>query len=252
MNVGNRDTENEILISLFYQVVNPLHRRRKLLIGSINMSKKTVIDAIETHKVFAIVRGLHPTKIQATMEALYKGGIRLVEVTFDRQHGDADTLVALKILQNEFSGKLIYGAGTVTNIEQVAQVKALGGQFIVSPNCNADVIVATNNAAMVSLPAALTPTEALLAHNAGADFVKLFPGGVFGPGYLKAVAAPLSDIKFVAVGGIDANNIPDFYQAGAIGFGIGSNLVNNKLVEANDFESIYQQACQYKQVINSL
>ena len=216
------------------------------------MAKQAVIEAIETHKVFAIVRGLHPTKIKDTMEALYKGGIRLVEVTFDRQNGPADTLAALEILQNEFAGRLIYGAGTVTTTEQVEQVKALGGQFIVSPDCNVDVIAATNNAEMVSLPGVLTPTEALLAHHAGADFVKLFPGGVFGPGYLKAVAAPLSDLKFVAVGGVDANNIPDFYQAGAIGFGIGSNLVNNALVEANDFDAIYQQACEYKQVINSL
>ncbi len=216
------------------------------------MSRAQVIEAIETHQVFAIVRGIAPVHIRPTMEALYNGGIRLVEVTFDRENGDSDTLAALKILRDEFSDRLVFGAGTVTSVGQVEQVKALGAQFIVSPDCNPEVIAATREAQMVSLPGVLTPTEALVAHHAGADFIKLFPGGVFGPGYLKAVSAPLSDLKFIAVGGVDENNLADFSAVGAVGFGIGSNLVNNKLVEANDFDAIYRNACRFKQAIDSL
>lgn len=211
------------------------------------MSRATVIEAIEAHKVFAIVRGLSPESVRPTMEAIYNGGIRLVEVTFDRVNGDEATLKALEILRDEFSDKLIYGAGTVTNVEQVEKVKTLGGTFIVSPDCNTEVIKATREAGMVSLPGVLTPTEAAVAHDAGADFIKLFPGGVFGPGYLKAVAAPLSDLKFIAVGGVDEHNLADFAKAGAVGFGIGSNLVNNKMVEACDFDTIYHNACAFKQ-----
>ncbi|MGR5294149.1 bifunctional 4-hydroxy-2-oxoglutarate aldolase/2-dehydro-3-deoxy-phosphogluconate aldolase [Vibrio mediterranei] len=214
--------------------------------------RQTTIAAIEEHQVFAIVRGLDPDNVRPTMEALYSGGIRLVEVTFDRKNGDENTLAALDILASEFQDKLIFGAGTVTTVEQVKAVKAMGGQFIVSPDFNADVVKATRECDMVSLPGVMTPTEAVQANEAGADFIKLFPGGLLGPEYLAALSAPLSDLKFIAVGGIDADNIPDFAKAGAVGFGIGSNLVNNTLVANNEFEKIYQNACRFKQAIESI
>ncbi|WP_240205781.1 bifunctional 4-hydroxy-2-oxoglutarate aldolase/2-dehydro-3-deoxy-phosphogluconate aldolase [Vibrio sp. CyArs1] len=214
--------------------------------------RQTTIAAIEEHQVFAIVRGLEPDNVRPTMEALYSGGIRLVEVTFDRKNGDENTLAALDILASEFQDKLIFGAGTVTTVEQVKAVKALGGQFIVSPDFNADVVKATRECDMVSLPGIMTPTEAVQANEAGADFIKLFPGGLLGPEYLAALSAPLSDLKFIAVGGVDADNISDFAKAGAVGFGIGSNLVNNTLVANNEFEKIYQNACRFKQAIESI
>ncbi|MCG9787968.1 bifunctional 4-hydroxy-2-oxoglutarate aldolase/2-dehydro-3-deoxy-phosphogluconate aldolase [Vibrio mediterranei] len=214
--------------------------------------RQTTIAAIEEHQVFAIVRGLDPDNVRPTMEALYSGGIRLVEVTFDRKNGDETTLAALDILASEFQDKLIFGAGTVTTVEQVKAVKAMGGQFIVSPDFNADVVKATRECDMVSLPGVMTPTEAVQANEAGADFIKLFPGGLLGPEYLAALSAPLSDLKFIAVGGVDADNIPDFAKAGAVGFGIGSNLVNNTLVANNEFEKIYQNACRFKQAIESI
>ncbi|MCF4173704.1 MULTISPECIES: bifunctional 4-hydroxy-2-oxoglutarate aldolase/2-dehydro-3-deoxy-phosphogluconate aldolase [Vibrio] len=214
--------------------------------------RQTTIAAIEEHQVFAIVRGLDPDNVRPTMEALYSGGIRLVEVTFDRKNGDENTLAALDILASEFQDKLIFGAGTVTTVEQVKAVKAMGGQFIVSPDFNADVVKATRECDMVSLPGVMTPTEAVQANEAGADFIKLFPGGLLGPEYLAALSAPLSDLKFIAVGGVDADNIPDFAKAGAVGFGIGSNLVNNTLVANNEFEKIYQNACRFKQAIESI
>ncbi|MCG9663382.1 bifunctional 4-hydroxy-2-oxoglutarate aldolase/2-dehydro-3-deoxy-phosphogluconate aldolase [Vibrio mediterranei] len=214
--------------------------------------RQTTIAAIEEHQVFAIVRGLDSDNVRPTMEALYSGGIRLVEVTFDRKNGDENTLAALDILASEFQDKLIFGAGTVTTVEQVKAVKAMGGQFIVSPDFNADVVKATRECDMVSLPGVMTPTEAVQANEAGADFIKLFPGGLLGPEYLAALSAPLSDLKFIAVGGVDADNIPDFAKAGAVGFGIGSNLVNNTLVANNEFEKIYQNACRFKQAIESI
>lgn len=214
--------------------------------------RNETIAAIEEHKVFAIVRGISPDNVRPTMNALIKGGIRLVEVTFDRKNGEADTLAALDILATDFSDQLIFGAGTVTTVEQVKTVKALGGQFIVSPDFNPEVIKKTRELDMVSLPGVMTPTEAVQADAAGADFIKLFPGGLLGPGYLGALSAPLSDLKFIAVGGVNADNIPEFAKAGAVGFGIGSNLVNNTIVENQEFDKIYQNACQYKQAIESI
>lgn len=210
------------------------------------------IAAIEEHKVFAIVRGISPNNVRPTMQALIKGGIRLVEVTFDRKNGEANTLAALDILSTEFADQLIFGAGTVTTVEQVKAVSDLGGQFIVSPDFNPEVIKKTRELEMVSLPGVMTPTEAVQADAAGADFIKLFPGGLLGPSYLGALSAPLSDLKFIAVGGVNADNIPDFSKAGAVGFGIGSNLVNNALVDNNEFDIIYQNACQFTQAVESI
>lgn len=216
------------------------------------MTRQIVISAIEEHKAFAIIRGISTVKIRPTLNALYEGGIRLVEVTFDRKGDTQNTIEALRILASEYDKKLIFGAGTVTTVEQVNQVKELGGQFIVSPDFNPQVIKATRDNGLVSLPGVMTPTEAIQAHDAGADFIKLFPGGLLGPAYLRAICAPLSDLKFVAVGGVDSNNISDFAKAGAIGFGIGSNLVNNKLIKNDQFDEIQQNAIKYKQAIEQL
>ncbi|MEL0607572.1 bifunctional 4-hydroxy-2-oxoglutarate aldolase/2-dehydro-3-deoxy-phosphogluconate aldolase [Vibrio echinoideorum] len=213
------------------------------------MMREKTLAAIEEHKVFAIVRGISVESLRPTMDALYEGGVRLVEVTFDRKNGDENTIAALEVLSSEYADKLIFGAGTVTTVEQVETVKAIGGSFIVSPDFNADVVVATRNAELVSLPGVMTATEAVHAHDAGADFIKLFPGGLLGPEYLKALAAPLSDLKFIAVGGVDSNNIPEFAKAGAVGFGIGSNLVNNTIVDKKEFNTIYENACRYSQAI---
>lgn len=98
---------------------------------------------------------------------------------------------------------------------------------------------------MVSMPVAVTPTEVQLAHTYGASFVKLFPAGDLGPGYVKAVKAPLSHIKLTAVGGIDETNIPAYLKAGASGFGIGTNIVDKKLIAANDFDGIRELAKRY-------
>jgi 2-dehydro-3-deoxyphosphogluconate aldolase/(4S)-4-hydroxy-2-oxoglutarate aldolase len=216
------------------------------------MDNIKVINAIEKHKVFGIARGIPVEYFSEAMEALYQAGIRLIEVTFDRVKGDQQTVECLKILQSEFSDKLIYGTGTVTECGQVETAQALGCHFIVSPDCNPEVIRKTKEVGMISIPGAMTATEAVIANRAGADFVKLFPGGLFGPDYFKALSAPLSDIKFIAVGGVDTNNIPAFYKAGAVGFGIGSSLIDNQKIINRNFDALSKDAQKFVQVCYSL
>lgn len=104
---------------------------------------------------------------------------------------------------------------------------------------------------MVSIPGALTPSEAVTAHNAGADFVKLFPIASMGARYLKDIKAPLSHIRFLAVGGVNADNMSEYLRAGACGFGIGSDIANKKLIEANDFDAIERAARRYVEQIEA-
>lgn len=206
-----------------------------------------VIKSIEQNKIIAIVRGVSKEQLIPLADALYKGGIRLIEVTYSANGKISDTETAERIgmLAKEFDGKMLVGAGTVLTKKQVALTKKAGGKFIISPDTNENVIKKTKQSGLVSMPGALTPSEIEAAHRAGADFVKLFPVSSLGPEYVKAVSAPLSHIKLLAVGGVDLDNISSFLKAGVCGFGLGSNIVDKKLLEANDYEAITLLAEKY-------
>ena len=141
------------------------------------------------------------------------------------------------------------GAGTVLTEAQVLLTKNSGGKFIISPNCDRGVISKTNSLGLVSIPGALTPTEAQNAYTYGADFVKLFPIANIGFEYFKAIKAPLSHIPFLAVGGVNLSNIKDYLKAGALGFGIGSNIIDKKLIAEEKFSEISELAKKYTREI---
>lgn len=210
-----------------------------------------IIHTIEREKIITIVRGIEREKLVFLAEAMYKGGIRLLELTYDATGAVSDEQTAknIELLAEHFEGKMYIGAGTVITEKQVELTKAAGGSFIISPDTYGAVIEKTRNLEMVSMPGALTPTEIQAAHRYGADYVKLFPVTSLGIDYVKAVKAPLSHIKLLAVGGINENNMSDYLKAGISGFGIGSNIVDKKLVEANDFSRISQLAEKYMRVI---
>ena len=201
---------------------------------------KEVLDRILDGKIIAIVRGIPSEDAVNLAEALVKGGINCIEVTFDQSNPalwqkTADTITLL----NECLGdRMVFGAGTVTTVELVNIAKNAGAKFIVSPDCEPDVIRATVEAGMVSMPGALTPTEVLQAHKAGADFVKVFPAGTMGAAYLKAIAAPINHVRLLAVGGVNENNVADFMKAGAVGAGVGGNLVNKTWIAEGRFQDI--------------
>ena len=203
-----------------------------------------VIQAIETEKVIAIVRGVSPDQCMRVADALYAGGIRLMEVTFDQKNPASfrTTADAIAAIGKAYEGRMLVGAGTVTTTELVELTAEAGGKYVISPDVNVDVIRRTRELGMVSLPGAMTPTEVMTAHRAGADFVKLFPAGNLGTAYVKAVRAPISHVKLLAVGGINEDNVADFLRAGMVGAGVGGNLANKKWIEAGDFGKITETA----------
>ena len=203
-----------------------------------------VIQAIETEKVIAIVRGVSPDQCMRVADALYAGGIRLMEVTFDQKNPASfrTTADAIAAIGKAYEGRMLVGAGTVTTTELVELTAEAGGKYVISPDVNVDVIRRTRELGMVSLPGAMTPTEVMTAHRAGADFVKLFPAGNLGTAYVKAVRAPISHVKLLAVGGINEDNVADFVRAGMVGAGVGGNLANKKWIEAGDFDKITETA----------
>lgn len=209
--------------------------------------RSRVIEAIEREKIIVIVRGVAADKLIPLAEAMYEGGIRLLEVTYsaDGSVSDEETAKNIEMLSKHFEGRMYIGAGTVITEKQVELTKKAGGKFIISPDTYENVIRKTRELDMVSMPGALTPTEIQKVYRCGADFVKLFPITNLGTEYVKAVKAPLSHIKFLAVGGINENNMADYLKAGVCGFGIGSNIVNKKFIDSGDYASITQLAKKY-------
>ena len=203
-----------------------------------------VIQQIEQEKIIAIVRGVGPEQCMKVADALYAGGIRLMEITYNQKDPASfqATADAISAITKAYEGRMFVGAGTVTTPELVELTAKAGGKFIISPDTNADVIRRTRELDMVSMPGALTPTEIMTAHRAGADYVKLFPAGDLGPNYVKAVRAPISHVKMTAVGGINEKNMADFLKAGVCGFGIGGNLANKAWIEAGEFDKITETA----------
>ncbi len=213
--------------------------------------RNNVINAIENEKLVVIVRGVERSKLIPLAEAMYRGGVRLLEITYNANGkvSDEETAESIKMLADHFSGRMLIGAGTVLTEKQVELTAKAGGSFIISPDTNAAVIKKTRELSLVSMPGALTPTEITTAHTAGADFIKLFPIDAFGPSYIKAVTAPLSHVKLLAVGGVNLENIPTYKKLGIAGFGIGSNIIDKKLISNNDFEGITALAEKYVKLI---
>jgi len=214
--------------------------------------RETVIKRIDEEKIIVIVRGVEKEKLIPLAEAMYEGGIRLLEVTYSQKGEPCDEDVAenIKLLSEHFRGRMLIGSGTTLTEKQVALTKAAGGTFIISPDVNTAVIKKTRELSLVSIPGALTPTEIVTAYTAGADFVKLFPISNLGVSYFKAVSAPLSAVKFLAVGGIDENNMKDYLKAGISGFGVGSNIVDKKLIENGEFKKITELAKRYVEALS--
>lgn len=216
------------------------------------MIREDIINSVMKEKLVVIVRGVCGDDLMRLAEAMHNGGIRLLEYTYSANGAvkDEETAQNIKRLATHFAGEMHIGAGTVITAEQVNLTKAAGGEFIISPDTFSDVIRKTVDLGLVSMPGALSPSEIQAAHRLGADFVKVFPAVNLGPEYIKAIKAPLSHIKLLAVGGVNLDNMNEYLKAGVCGFGIGANIVDKKLIENGDFKGITELAKRYVAAVN--
>ncbi len=210
-----------------------------------------IIETIEKEKIIVIVRGVEREKLLPLAEAMYKGGIRLLEVTCDAKGKvtDEETAANIKLLADAMNGRMYIGAGTVLTEKQVELTHDAGGKFIISPDTYEAVIKKTRELGLVSMPGSMTPSEAQAAHRYGADFIKLFPITSFGPEYVKATKAPLSHLKFLAVGGVSLENMSEYLNVGISGFGLGSNIIDKKAIAAEDYDKITALAELYVKAV---
>ncbi len=174
-----------------------------------------------SRKLIAILRGLEPAKAVDTVQVILDAGIDWIEVPLN----SPDPYRSIGDMQQAFGDRANIGAGTVLTTEQVDKVRATGATFIVSPNCNTEVIRHTKSLGMGSYPGVFSPTECFAALEAGADALKIFPAGMMGVGGLKAVRAVLPpETDIYAVGGVGPANFEEWHAAGASGYGLGSSL----------------------------
>ena len=207
------------------------------------MNNQEILNTIEERKIIVIVRRTYGENLIKLAGALYNGGIRLIEVTFDQADSEClkKTGEAIKSLNENFPDMLI-GAGTVLNKEQVDTAYKAGGKFIISPNTNGKVIEYTKELGLVSIPGAMTPTEIIAAHEFGADLVKVFPAAYLSLGYLKDIKGPISHVKLLATAGIKEENFGEYLKAGYIGAGISGRLTEKTVIESGDFDEFTKRA----------
>lgn len=210
-------------------------------------TREEIIQNVYDNKIIAIVRGMEPEHCVNLARALYEGGINMVEITFNQKSTDhfEATTKAIRAISEELSEQVMVGAGTVLTKEQVDLAKEAGALYIITPSTNPEVIRYAKEQGMVTMPGAMTPSEIAAAYEAGADFVKIFPVGNLGAAYIKAVKAPMSLIPVLAVGGVNEKNVAEFIKAGAIGAGVGGNLVNAQWIQNGEFDKITALAREF-------
>jgi 2-dehydro-3-deoxyphosphogluconate aldolase/(4S)-4-hydroxy-2-oxoglutarate aldolase len=196
---------------------------------------------VRAEKVIAIVRGVDKTDIADVGEALYEGGIRLMEVTCNTP-GFAEMI---GILCERTAGRMVIGAGTVITRRLCEEALGAGAKYIIAPDVNEEVIEYCVSKDVGVIPGGATATEILTAGRCGAKMVKIFPACAIGAEQIRLLRGPIDNLDFVAVGGVRLNNVDEFMAAGCIGIGIGGEVVNREIVEGRRYRQISQRAREY-------
>ncbi|MDO5378703.1 MAG: bifunctional 4-hydroxy-2-oxoglutarate aldolase/2-dehydro-3-deoxy-phosphogluconate aldolase [Clostridia bacterium] len=175
------------------------------------MTHDEVLAALKKRKLVAILRGVPMERLDGVVGALLRGGVRILEFTFDHTREDcvAENAAKIRRTAERFGGEVLVGCGTAMSVPEVEAAFDAGACLVISPNVDLAVIRRAKQLGMVSMPGALTPTEIAAAYEMGADIVKLFPAGELGLGYIKAVRGPLAHIPMSAVGGVKPENVGD-------------------------------------------
>ena len=215
------------------------------------MTHEEALAVVNRHRLVAILRGVPLDRADGVIEALVRGGVRVLEFTFDHDREDclAENAAKIRRAAERYGDKVLVGCGTALTVQEVDAAHEAGAHLVISPNVDEAVIRRARELDMVSMPGALTPTEIVRAWELGADIVKLFPAGELGLGYIKAVRGPLAHIPMSAVGGVKPENVEDFLNAGVCGFGVGGQLVLPAAVRSGDDAAIEARARAFTEAI---
>lgn len=193
-------------------------------------SQADIITALKNPGIIAVVRAEKPEQVLPLSEALLAGGVIAIEITMTTPNA----IEAIREASAKLGDRALIGVGTVLDVETCKRAIEAGAQFVVTPIMRPAIAEAAHALNKPVMLGAYTPTEAQLAHEAGADFIKIFPAEGLGPNYIKSLRAPLPHLRIVPTGGVDLHNVGDFLKAGCAALGVGSSLVSKKILqEAN-------------------
>jgi 2-dehydro-3-deoxyphosphogluconate aldolase / (4S)-4-hydroxy-2-oxoglutarate aldolase len=209
------------------------------------LCRPPVPEPLERSRVVAIMRRTDPKAAVAAAEALVSGRITTLEVTCD----SPAAIDMIRAISLALSDRALVGAGTVLDADTAEAALDAGARFLVSPHLDVDLVRSFAERGVAWIPGAFTPTEVLAAWRAGAAVVKLFPAGPVGPGYIRDVLGPFRDVPLLPTGGVTLDNAAGFLEAGAWGLGLGSALVDNRLVTAGRFEEIQDRASRLARLV---
>jgi len=208
-----------------------------------------VYDQIVESGVTAVLRGIDAEDIVPVAEAIHEGGVTSIEVTADAKR--CSDLIADVDRALEGTDAVI-GAGTVMDAAAARNVIEAGAEFVLAPNLNEDVIDVCNREGVVAIPGVMTPTEAADAMEAGADILKMFPASTVCPDHIGALQGPLGDVPIMPTGGVSADNVAQYFEAGAVGVGAGSALVDYDAIEREDWDGVRESAAEFVDAVEAV
>jgi 2-dehydro-3-deoxyphosphogluconate aldolase / (4S)-4-hydroxy-2-oxoglutarate aldolase len=208
------------------------------------LSRSEISARLSELGLVAVIRTPSYELVAPVCEALAAGGVLALEVTMTVP----DALRAMREVNAKFGEQVLLGAGTILNAAQCDAAIDAGAQFVVSPITKLEIITAAHARNKPVMLGAYTPTEAQLAHEAGADFIKIFPADKLGPGYIKNLRAPLPHLRVVPTGGVDLVTAPEFLKAGCAALGVGSSLLSAEILKTKNWAELTRLAGEFVRV----
>ncbi|HEY5157013.1 MAG TPA: bifunctional 4-hydroxy-2-oxoglutarate aldolase/2-dehydro-3-deoxy-phosphogluconate aldolase [Anaerolineales bacterium] len=211
------------------------------------MNKADVLEKVKELGLLAVIRGPSPELTVKMVEALVAGGVSGIEITYSTPNAEE----VVRTLYGKFGQSIVLGMGTLTKPEQALSAKAAGANFLVSPICEPDLVREMVLSGLLTMAGALTPTEVIQAYNLGADVIKIFPGSLGGPAYIKALKGPFPYIPMMPTGGVSAGNVKEWFATGVVAVGAGSELCPPQLAKEGKFDEITKRAAEFVQIVKS-
>lgn len=211
------------------------------------MNKAEVLEKIKELGLLAVIRGPSAELTVKMVKALVDGGVLGIEITYSTPNAEE----VVRTLSTTFGSNIVLGMGTLTRPEQALSARDAGANYLVSPVCEPTLLKSMVDTGLLTMAGALTPTEVLQAYNLGSDVVKIFPGSLGGPTYIKALKGPFPYIPMMPTGGVSANNVTEWFSTGVVAVGAGSELCPPQLAKEGKFDEITKRAAEFVQVVKA-
>lgn len=211
------------------------------------MNKSEMLEKIKEIGLLSVIRGPSAELTVKMVEALVAGGVLGIEITYSTPNAEE----VVRTLSRKFGTSIVLGMGTLTKPEQAISAKEAGANYLVTPICEPVLVKGLVSSGLLTMAGALTPTEVYQAYTLGSDVVKIFPGSLGGPSYIKALKGPFPYIPMMPTGGVNAGNIAEWFSIGVVAVGAGSELCPPQLAKEGKFDEITKRAAEFVQIVKS-